>query len=248
MFPCLKLFTYFCHRNFTEAVLTEKNNNIRQTFLRHTGSEDCYTVSTWKRGYEGILIDEVYVMSTSGAVGSEKHNWRLDLNTDDTNEEEEVQVERGGETQVRVMSGKTWGEVKEVMRQMQDRWRKSDWRETQRNRMETEKRRHKNTENTWNRNERLHKWQERDRKSLLLEPRETLRRDTPEPEWRHVLWTVLENLTRVLNKEIHSPAAVNNFNTTKRRKDLIIHVTLESAHIWSIEKWLIHVNCYRLLY
>ena len=34
---------------------------------------------------------------------------------------------------------------------------------------------------------------------------------------RHILWTVTENLTQVLHKETHSPAALNNLNKSSTR-------------------------------
>ena len=46
-------------------------------------------------------------------------------------------------------------------------------------------------------------------------------------------------LTRVLNREIHNPAALN-----KLSQGLVFHLTLQPAHIWPIN--IIHVDWYKL--
>lgn len=75
--------------------------------------------------------------------------------------------------------------------------------------------------------------QHHDRKEAIYistELREELRWGVWECVQGPILWTAAEKLTRVLQKEIHSPAPLNKFNTSStdlwrqpREKDLTIH-------------------------
>ena len=64
-------------------------------------------------------------------------------------------------------------------------------------------------------------------------------------------WTDAVKMTWVLHKEIYSLAAFKNLNKLStgnwetRRSS---HFQLQSAHIWPMKKWLIHVNCHKLLH
>lgn len=62
-----------------------------------------------------------------------------------------------------------------------------------------------------------------------------------------LLWTVVENPTRLLHKDINSPVALNNFiwSTGSYRQQREICYSLQSAHLWPIQKWIIRVNCYK---
>ena len=61
------------------------------------------------------------------------------------------------------------------------------------------------------------------------------------------------NLTRVLHKEIHSPAALNTFkklstDLNRQHRETGKWSTLQYAHIWPVKTGFIHVNCYKLLH
>lgn len=73
---------------------------------------------------------------------------------------------------------------------------------------------------------------------LMLAESEALRQGTGKSAYSNILWTVVENLTPHLVNKSFTGLCRQPID----REGLIFHITLQSAHIWSLKKC-----CYKLL-